>query len=52
MGSNNVVVLERRGQRAGLAPTIAVGEGPTGIVVDERATSSTCSTSSRARSRS
>ena len=35
MGSNNVVVLDRRGERAGLAPTIAVGEGPTGIVLDE-----------------
>jgi hypothetical protein len=29
MGSNNVVVLDYLGQRAGLAPTIAVGEGPT-----------------------
>jgi hypothetical protein len=34
MGSNNVIVMDNLGQRAGLAPTIAVGEGPTGIVVD------------------
>jgi hypothetical protein len=35
MGSNNVVVLGANGARAGLAPTIEVGEGPTGIVLDE-----------------
>ncbi|HEX6883344.1 MAG TPA: YncE family protein [Planctomycetota bacterium] len=35
MGSNNVVVLDASGQRAGLADTIPVGEGPTGIVVDD-----------------
>ncbi|HEX6883342.1 MAG TPA: hypothetical protein VF530_08170 [Planctomycetota bacterium] len=35
MGSNNVVVLDAGGQRAGLADTIEVGEGPTGIVVDD-----------------
>lgn len=34
MGSNNVVVLDAAGSRAGLAPTIEVGEGPTGIAVD------------------
>jgi YVTN family beta-propeller protein len=34
MGSNNVVVMNQLGQRAGLAPTIAVGQGPTGIVLD------------------
>jgi DNA-binding beta-propeller fold protein YncE len=34
MGTNNVVVLDASGARAGLAPTIAVGEGPTGLVVD------------------
>lgn len=32
MGSNNVVVIDAAGARAGLAPTIEVGEGPTGIV--------------------
>jgi hypothetical protein len=35
MGSNNVVVMNASGQRAGLAPTIEVGEGPTGIVLDQ-----------------
>ncbi|NOT31775.1 MAG: hypothetical protein HOP15_15120, partial [Planctomycetes bacterium] len=35
MGSNNVVVLDQQGRRAGLAPTIEVGAGPTGIVLDE-----------------
>jgi YVTN family beta-propeller protein len=35
MGSNNVIVLDALGQRAGLAPTIPVGEGPTGVVVDD-----------------
>jgi len=35
MGSNNVVVLDALGARAGLAPAIEVGEGPTGIVLDE-----------------
>ena len=35
MGSNNVVVIDAAGTRAGLAPTIEVGEGPTGIVVDD-----------------
>jgi YVTN family beta-propeller protein len=34
MGSNNVVVLDTAGARAGLAPTIEVGEGPTGLVLD------------------
>ncbi len=34
MGSNNVVVLNSSGERAGLGPTIPVGEGPTGIVFD------------------
>ena len=34
MGSNNVIVVDQFGQRAGLAPTIGVGEGPTGIVLD------------------
>ncbi len=35
MGTNNVAVLDASGARAGLAPTIEVGEGPTGIVLDE-----------------
>ncbi len=35
MGSNNIVVIDAAGNRAGLAPTIAVGEGPTGIVLRE-----------------
>ncbi len=35
MGSNNVVVLDAAGNRAGIAPAIEVGEGPTGIVIDE-----------------
>ncbi|HZM00965.1 MAG TPA: hypothetical protein VFD43_12015 [Planctomycetota bacterium] len=33
MGSNNLVVVDGTGARAGLAPTIEVGEGPTGIVL-------------------
>jgi len=35
MGSNNVIVIDQFGQRAGLAPTIEVGQGPTGIVLDQ-----------------
>ncbi len=35
MGSNNLVVIDSSGARAGLAPTIEVGEGPTGVVVDD-----------------
>ena len=35
MGSNNLGVLDATGARAGLAPTIEVGEGPTGLVLDE-----------------
>ncbi|MEQ1894917.1 MAG: hypothetical protein ABL998_20435, partial [Planctomycetota bacterium] len=34
MGSNNVVVLDGSGARAGLAPAIEVGQGPTGIAYD------------------
>jgi YVTN family beta-propeller protein len=37
MGSNNVVVIDAGGQRAGLNPTIEVGEGPTGVALDEGA---------------
>jgi len=35
MGSNNVVVIDGTGTRAGISPTIEVGEGPTGVVVDD-----------------
>ena len=36
MGSNNVIVVDAIGMRAAPgSPTIAVGEGPTGIVLDE-----------------
>jgi YVTN family beta-propeller protein len=35
LGSNNLVVLDASGARAGLAPTIEVGEGPTGLALDE-----------------
>lgn len=35
MGSNNVIVIDASGQRVGAAPTIEVGEGPTGIVLAE-----------------
>ncbi len=33
MGSNNVVVIDASGARAGATPTIEVGEGPTGIAL-------------------
>lgn len=32
MGSNNLIVIDASGARIGLAPTIEVGEGPTGLV--------------------
>jgi YVTN family beta-propeller protein len=35
MGSNNVTVINPAGARAGLAQNIDVGEGPTGIALDE-----------------
>ncbi|HYF14285.1 MAG TPA: hypothetical protein VD971_04345 [Phycisphaerales bacterium] len=35
MGSNNVVVINASGGRAGLSDTIDVGEGPTGLALDE-----------------
>jgi len=35
MGTDNVVIVDATGDRAGIQPTIAVGEGPTGIVLDE-----------------
>jgi len=34
MGSNNLVVIDSRGDRVGTTPTIEVGEGPTGIALD------------------
>ncbi|QDU67484.1 YncE family protein [Engelhardtia mirabilis] len=37
MGSNNLIVLDSTGARVGLAPTIEVGEGPTGVVLHESA---------------
>ena len=35
MGSNNLVIIDAAGARVGVAPTIEVGEGPTGVVHDE-----------------
>ena len=35
LGTNNLIVIDAAGQRAGLNPTIAVGEAPTGIALDE-----------------
>ncbi len=35
MGSNNLIVLDDNGSRAGITPTIEVGEGPTGLALDE-----------------
>lgn len=35
MGSNNLVLLDAQGQRTGLRPTIEVGQGPTGVVLQE-----------------
>ncbi len=35
MGSNNVVVVDASLARIGLADTIEVGQGPTGLVIDE-----------------
>ena len=37
MGSNNIVVINAQGQRVGLAPTIPVGTGPTGLALDDTA---------------
>ncbi len=34
MGSNNLVIVDTAGVRAGLQPTIELGEGPTGVVLD------------------
>ncbi|MGE4198917.1 MAG: hypothetical protein AB7G11_17555, partial [Phycisphaerales bacterium] len=35
MGSNSVIIIDSSGTRAGLADHINVGEGPTGVVLDE-----------------
>lgn len=35
MGSNNLVIVDASGSRAGLAPTVELGEGPTGVVLQE-----------------
>ncbi len=35
LGSNNVIVLDSGGTRVGLAPTIEVGEGATGLALDD-----------------
>jgi len=35
MGSNNVIVVNSDGERADLQPPIEVGEGPTGLALDE-----------------
>lgn len=34
MGSNNVVIIDQNGNRTG-TPPIEVGEGPTGVIIDE-----------------
>lgn len=36
-GSNNLVILDANGVRVGLQPTVEVGQGPTGMVLDEGA---------------
>jgi DNA-binding beta-propeller fold protein YncE len=35
MGSDNLIIIDAQGNRAGLAPTINVGQGPTGMALDE-----------------
>ena len=35
LGTDNVIVLDGAGARAGIAPTIEVGEGPTGVALDQ-----------------
>ncbi|MEM1186618.1 MAG: beta-propeller fold lactonase family protein [Planctomycetota bacterium] len=37
MGSNNIVVIDPTGARAGLSDTIEVGQGPTGLALNESA---------------
>ncbi len=35
MGSDNLVIIDAQGNRAGLNPTINVGQGPTGLALDD-----------------
>jgi len=35
MGSNNLAVVDAAGTRSGMQPTVEVGEGPTGLALDE-----------------
>jgi DNA-binding beta-propeller fold protein YncE len=35
MGSDNLIIIDAQGNRAGLVPTINVGQGPTGMALDE-----------------
>ncbi|MEE8143686.1 MAG: hypothetical protein V3T77_11340, partial [Planctomycetota bacterium] len=35
MGSNNLIIIDAAGHRIGLQPTVEVGEGPTGVALDE-----------------
>ncbi|MEY2429652.1 MAG: hypothetical protein QOJ40_2537 [Verrucomicrobiota bacterium] len=35
MGSDNLIIIDAQGNRAGLNPTINVGQGPTGLALDE-----------------
>jgi len=35
MGSNNIIVINQAGERTGQQQTITVGEGPTGVALDE-----------------
>ncbi len=35
MGSNNLVIIDAQGNRVGAQPTVEVGEGPTGMVLDD-----------------
>jgi len=37
MGSNNLIVIDPSGARSGAAATIEVGEGPTGLAIDDAA---------------
>ena len=35
MGSDNLAIIDANGNRAGIAPAISVGQGPTGMALDE-----------------
>jgi DNA-binding beta-propeller fold protein YncE len=35
LGSDNLVIIDAQGHRAGLNPAIALGQGPTGLALDE-----------------